>query len=133
MQGKSFQLAVLAVIFGVNVGGQSRGAPGSVTFFSARDGNNEIYVMDPDGGQVRRITENAFSDMDPDISTNGQDIVFTSNRAGNNDIFIVDSAGGPPENLTEIPDKAFNDGWARWSPDGHQIVFHSNRTGNFRL
>jgi Tol biopolymer transport system component len=136
MQGRSFGLAVMAVLLSANVGHlivEGSGAPGSVAFFSARDGNNEVYVMDQDGGQPRRITENPFSDTDPDISTNGQDIVFTSNRAGNNDIFIVDSAGGDPENLTEIPLKAFNDGWARWSPDGHQIVFHSNRTGNFEL
>jgi Tol biopolymer transport system component len=107
------------------------GAPGSVVFFSARDGNNEIYVMDPDGEAPRRITDGSASDIDPAISTNGWDIVFTSNRTGNNDIYITDSGGGGvPVNLTN---NTANDGWARWSPDGHRIVFHSSRTGNFEL
>jgi Tol biopolymer transport system component len=113
-----------------HVAGQGRGVPGSVAFFSARDGDNEIYVMDWDGGRPLRITSDPASDVDPDISTNGRDIVFTSNRTGNNDIYIVGSAGGAPENLTN---NSANDGWARWAPDGEHIVFHSNRDGNFEL
>ena len=133
MRNKPFWLAVMAVVFsgGLHqVAGQGRGAPGSVAFFSARDGNNEIYVMDPDGSRPLRITNNPASDVDPDISTNGRDIVFTSNRGGNNDIYIVDSHDGTVENLTNNP---ANDGWARWAPDGQHIVFHSNRDGNFEL
>jgi TolB protein len=107
-----------------------RGIPGSVAFNSSRDGNPEIYTMDPDGGNPTRITDDAATDVDPAISPNGLDIVFTSNRSGNNDIFIVDSGGGTPVNLTNHP---ANDGWARWSPDGHQIAFHSNRDGNFEI
>jgi Tol biopolymer transport system component len=132
MRGKPFGVAVMAVVLGggIHVAGQGRGAPGSVAFFSARDGNNEIYVMDPDGSRPLRITSNPASDVDPDISTNGRDIVFTSNRSGNNDIYIVGSTGGEPVNLTA---NSANDGWARWAPDGHHIVFHSNRDGNFEL
>jgi TolB protein len=106
------------------------GIPGSVAFNSSRDGNPEIYTMDPNGGNPTRITDHPASDVDPAISPNGHDIVFTSNRTGNNDIFLVGSGGGTPVNLTGHP---ANDGWARWSPNGHQIVFHSNRDGNFEL
>ena len=133
MSSKSCWIAVMALVF---CGGlhhaavQGRGAPGSVAFFSARDGNNEIYVMDQDGSRPLRITEHPLSDVDPDISTNGRDIVFTSNRSGNNDVYIVGSSGGTPVNLTN---NSANDGWARWAPDGHHIVFHSNRDGNFEL
>jgi Tol biopolymer transport system component len=134
MRGKSiWEFAVAALVLGgglQHVALHGRGAPGSVAFFSARSGNNEIYVMDQDGGRPLRITESPSSDVDPDISTNGRDIVFTSNRTGNNDIYIVDSTGRNPVNLTE---NAANDGWARWAPDGHHIVFHSNRAGNFEL
>ena len=110
--------------------GQGGGIPGSIAFFSARNGNNEIYVMDWDGRRPLRITTHPASDVDPDISTNGRDIVFTSNRTGNNDIYIVGSRGGEPVNLTN---NSANDGWARWAPDGEHIVFHSNRDGNFEL
>jgi Tol biopolymer transport system component len=110
--------------------GQGVGIPGGVAFNTMRDGNAEIYVMDADGGNPTRITEDPATDVDPAISPNGRDIVFTSNRTGNNDIFIVGSNGGPAVNLTDHPS---NDGWARWSPDGRQIVFHSNRDGNFEI
>ena len=121
-----------SAILGCVVAGvaDGRGIPGGVAFNSMRDGNAEIYTMDPDGGNQTRITEHPAADMDPAISPNGQEIVFTSNRPGNNDIFVVDSQGGIPTNLTQ---NVANDGWARWSPNGHQIVFHSNRDGNFEI
>ena len=88
-------LAVIALVIGAglhSVAGQGRGVPGGVAFFSARDGNNEIYVMDWDGSRPLRITDAPASDVDPAISPNGRDIVFTSNRTGNTDIYIVGSA-----------------------------------------
>lgn len=121
-------LALAVGPFGVEGAGQ--GVPGSLTFFSARDGNNEIYVMDRDGGRPVRLTDHPASDVDPDLSTNGRDIVFTSNRSGNTDIFVMDSTGRNPVNLTNHP---ANDGWARWSPNGRHIAFHSFRDGNFEL
>jgi Tol biopolymer transport system component len=122
----------LAATVGLHgIAAQGGGVPGGVVFHSARDGNNEIYVIDWDGSRPFRVTEHAMSDTDPAISPNGRDIIFTSNRSGNNDIFIVDSTGRNPANLTE---HAANDGWARWSPNGRQIVFHTNRDGgNFDI
>lgn len=127
---KTILLSALVLVPVAGVDGQGQGAPGSLTFFSARSGNNEIYTADPDGGRPFRITEHSASDTDPAISPNGRDVVFTSNRSGNNDIFVIGSAGGPAVNLTN---HAANDGWARWAPDGWHIVFHSNRDGNFEL
>ena len=103
---------------------QGRGIPGSVAFFSARDGNNEIYVMDPDGSRPLRITNNPASDVNPDISTNGRDIVFTSNRPGIT-TSTSSTATVAPVNLTNNP---ANDGWARWAPDGEHIVFTATET-----
>lgn len=106
---------------------QAGGPPGSVVFFSARDGdpNNQIYTMDPGGSNQVRLTSDAASDVDPDLSPDGKQIIFTSNQTGNNDIFLQDRSGAVM-NLTNNP---ANDEWARWSPDGKQIVFDSNRDG----
>lgn len=126
-------LAVIGLLLtgGLHIlAGQGGGVPQSVAFYSARDGNNEIYVMDPDGGRPQRLTNDGAADVDPDPSQNGRDVIFTSNRTGNNDIYIIDSTGRNPVNLTN---HAANDGWARWAPDGQHIVFHSNRDGNFEL
>jgi Tol biopolymer transport system component len=133
MTDRRFGFTVIALILAGSVhhvASQGRGVPGSVAFFSARDGNNEIYVMDWDGTRPLRLTSDPASDVDPDMSPNGRDVVFTSNRTGNNDIYVMDSTGRNPLNLTNSP---ANDGWARWAPDGQHIVFHSNRDGNFEL
>jgi TolB protein len=110
-------------------GAQGTIQPGAVAFVSNRDGNNEIYLMDPDGSNPTRLTTEARADADPDISPNGQYVIFTSNRGGNNDIFLQ-GLDGSVWNLTGYPG---NDGWARFSPNGQQIVFHSNRDGNFEI
>ncbi len=103
------------------------GPPSSVVFFSARDGvaNNQIYTMNPDGSNQVRVISDTASDVDPNMSPDGKQIVFTSNQTGNNDIFLQDDSGAVV-NLTNNP---ANDEWARWSPNGKQIVFDSNRNG----
>ena len=135
MQGKWFGLAVMVVVLSANVGHltvEGSGAPGSVALFSARDGNNEIYVMDQDGGQPRRITENPFSDVDPDISTNGQDIVFTSNRAGNSDLWYAmrdspEDSFGAPLPVPGFSDPGYVEAEAFVTPDGCELFFVSDR------
>lgn len=106
------------------------GPPASVVFYSARDGNAkpQIYVMDPDGNNQARVTFDSASDVDPDLSQNGKEVVFTSNdtEGGKNNIFLLDRSGAV-RNLTNNPSSV--DEWARWSPDGKKIVFDSNRDG----
>ena len=122
--------AVVAIAASRSIAGQGRGVPGDIAFFSARSGNNEIYIMSWDGRDPLRITSDGGSDVDPAISPNGRDVTFTSNRTGNNDIYVVRSVGGTSVNLTN---HLANDGWSRWSPNGRHIVFHTNRDGNFEI
>jgi len=121
-------LASVMVATGLCMYAQGHGGPpASVVFYSARDGqpNKQIYVMNPDGSTQTRVTNDTASDVDPDISPNGNEIVFTSNQTptGNNNIFLRDRYG-VVRNLTN--DTA-NDEWARFSPNGKKVVFDSNR------
>jgi len=109
---------------------QGGGAAHRIAFQSARDGNNEIYLIDADGGSPFRVTNHPASDLTPDISPNGREIVFTSNRGGNNDIWVTDLAGNSARNLSKNPTI---DGWPRWSPNGQWVAFHSDRDGNFNI
>ena len=101
----------------------------SVVFYSLRDGNttNQIYVMNPDGGNQQRITFDAKSDTDPDISPNGKHIVFTSGKTGSTDILVENLGSGAVWNLTNNPSVANE--WPRYSPDGKHIVYDSNSDG----
>src|SRR5262249_21853308 len=60
-----------------------------IAFASARDGNYEIYEMNPDGTNPTRLTNNAFTDDFPDISPNGNKITFESNRTGSFEIWVM--------------------------------------------
>ena len=64
-----------------------------IVFHSNRDGNNEIYVMDADGNNLRRLTDHAMSDEHPTWSAGGQKIAFVSKRDGNNEIYVMDADG----------------------------------------
>ena len=57
---------------------RSRRSHGRIVFTSRRDGNNEIYVMDADGGNRERLTDNPANDFDPDWSPDGTKIAFAS-------------------------------------------------------
>jgi len=112
------------------------GPPQSIVFQSNRDGNNEIYVMNPDGSDQTRVTFDSRNDQRPDISPNGQQIVFSSNRItaenpeGDFEIFVMNSDGSDVRQLTF---NAADDSWPRWSPNGKWIAFHSSVDGNYEI
>jgi hypothetical protein len=62
----------------------------SIAFVSTRDGNPEIYVMDQDGGNPRRLTFNPTGDWRPTWMPDSKHILFTSDRGGNNDIYSIE-------------------------------------------
>ena len=97
---------------------------GKIVFYSARDGNNEIYTMDADGSNQTRLTFNEASDAYPVWSPDGRQIVFHSNRDGNNEIYVMDADGRNQRNVTNHP---ASDSFADWSPDGSRIIFSSKR------
>jgi len=85
--------------------------------------NPAIWLMDPDGTNLKRLTEHALS---PAWSPNDRQMVFASNRAGKFQIFVMNSDGSNVRRLTE--DKG-EDSSPAWAPDGASIVFVSDRDG----
>ena len=112
-------------------------AQARIAFMSDRDGDYEIYVMDADGDNQQRLTENRNNDGNPSWSPDGKRIAFTSNREGHvihgrptSDIYVMDADGGNPQNLSN---NLGNDLSPSWSPDGKRIAFASfrrDREGN---
>ncbi len=95
---------------------------GRIVFTSTRDGNLEIYVMDADGGNQERLTDNPADDSDPAWSPNRTKIAFVSNRnRGFVQIHVMDADGKNPTSLTDGLWEAAPD----WSLDGQKIAFTS--------
>lgn len=96
-----------------------------IAFMSQRiDPNGEIYVMNVDGTQQIRLTNNPAVDIFPAWSSDGTKIAFLSLRDGSPDLYVMNADGTNPTRLTS--DGAVN-GYLSWSPDGTKIAFMSRR------
>ncbi|MCA1626720.1 MAG: hypothetical protein LC742_01980, partial [Acidobacteria bacterium] len=97
---------------------------GRIAFASDRDGDFEIYVMNPDGGGLTRITNEPTDDLSPVWSPDGERLAFVSYRDGNAEIYVMNSDGSNPTRLTDNPAADLD---PAWSPDGTLIAFTSGR------
>lgn len=101
-----------------------------IAFQSKVENNWEIFVMDVDGRNVKRLTFNPADDRQPAWSPDGANIAFASNRDGNNEIYVMDTDGKSKRNITNAP---ASDEAPTWSPDSQMIAFQSNRGGTTEI
>jgi Tol biopolymer transport system component len=101
--------------------------PARIAFVSTRDGNEEIYSMNPDGSGVTRLTSSSGADLGPVWSPDGRRIAFESYRDGNSEIYVINADGS---GLTRLANHPADDSNPTWSPDGQRIAFASMRDGN---
>ena len=123
----SAALVVAALVVAVETAqGAYPGENGKIAFESTRDGNLEIYSMDPDGGNQTNLTNDPAEDTDPVWSPDGTRIAFVKAAEGHRNIFVMDADGSDPTNLTPGADTTgqANAGvQPTWSPDGSQIAY----------
>jgi Tol biopolymer transport system component len=131
-------LAVAALVAGIagGAGAAFPGINGKIVFTSARGGNVDIWVMNPDGTNQRDLTGTSpTADTLPQWSPNGKAILFESYRnqrefENDADVYLMDANGNDVHEVTFS--NAF-DGDPSWSPDGRKIVFESRRDGNSEI
>ena len=126
-----YKLAYFVFALGLTLLMVSVDAQAKIAFVSDRDGHGkEIYVMDADGGDPRKLTKNPGGDNYPAWSPDGECIAFSSERSGNFEIYVMDAGGSNPQRLTNHPE----DDWSpSWSPDGERIAFVSDRGRSFDI
>ena len=98
-----------------------------IAFSSTRNGlnNNEIYVMNANGSNQIRLTNNTFEDNDPFWVRGGGRITYTSRRNAQNGIWEINQDGSSDHQIT-------NGFLADWSPDGHKLALtDSDPSSNF--
>jgi len=105
-----------------------------IAFVSDRDSAGaDIYLMDPNGTNVTRLTTDTTNEVHPAWAPDGSKLAFAADRDGDNgEIYVMDTTGANLLNLTN--DLASADVAPAWSPDGTKIAFQSTReAGTFGI
>jgi len=102
-----------------------------IAYSSSKAGSPDLYIMDADGRNARRITTDPGAESEPVWTADGARLVYTASaRAGLPQLMVVRTDGSEPRALTSSgggnrdPDV---------SPDGRRAVFVSLRDGNPEL
>jgi len=101
-----------------------------VVTLSDADGNLDIYTLDINSRQTKRITTHRAIDTEGSWSPDGSYIYFTSDRSGGPQIYRVSANGGSAERVT------FEGGYnarPRLSPDGEKLAMVHLVNGNYRI
>ena len=102
-----------------------------VTFVYAGD----IWTVNSNGGEARRLTSHDGLELFPKISPDGQWIAFSGEYSGSRQVYVMPAKGGVPRQLTWYnsvgimpPRGGYDNVVLDWTPDSKQILIRANRT-----
>jgi TolB protein len=83
----------------------------------------DIFTANPDGSNLKPLTDNPDYDAEATITTDGQWIAFTSLRNGDLDVYRMRADGSE---VTRLTNQLGYDGGPFWSRDGKKIVYRAS-------
>ena len=99
-----------------------------ICFSSTRGGTSaQVYVMNRDGSNVRRLTNDKWINTTPTWSPSGNQIAFVSDRTGAPQIYTIDADG-----LGQVTRVTTSESYAdrpAWSPPPFNAIAYTARTG----
>lgn len=115
------------ILLSLGVSGIFADAPktAKIAFTSTRDGNAEIYLMNPDGSEQVNLTQSRSHETQPAWSPTGEHILFSSNQDGEWDLYLMDADG---TNVRKIFQGLARRSYPTWSPDGKRIAYTREST-----
>ncbi len=112
-----FILFLLAVyVFGCNSISENE----KIIYISEKDGNPEIYSMEINGSQIKRITNSSRSEENPKLSKDGNYLGFLISKKEIKELHIIDMNNNKQ---SQISDKDMDVEDFFWSPDSRKLTF----------
>ena len=129
-KGSPAQLRNMAHMFSNEIMKEVTGETGvfltRILYVQASSNSKEIYAMDYDGAQVKRVTRNGSINLSPEWWPDDKGLVYTSFKHGEPNLFSLALGGGEEKITTGIG----VDVGAEFSPKGRQLAFMKNVDGN---
>lgn len=101
-----------------------------ITFLGQENGSKEVYRIDFDGYNLKKLTRDNTVNLSPAWSPDGKWIVYTSYAAHNPDLIMIDSSGGKRQTLHRLPGL---NAAPSWSPDMQKIAMVLSRDQNSEI
>jgi hypothetical protein len=95
-----------------------------IAFASDRESSLDIYTMNLDGSDVRRLTKMNSDEHSPRWSNDGGHLVFHQVRGDYSEIYTINPDGTGLLNLTNT--STVDEYYPDWSPDSKQILYSRN-------
>jgi TolB protein len=115
----------VSIMVSLLAGAVSAEPVGRIVFHSDRSGSTEIYSINTDGTDEKRLTSNDAYDGFPSWSMDGGSIYFQSNRNGDDAIYVMTVDGS---NVSKVPNTE-RGRYPKNSADGERLAFFSERDG----
>ncbi len=101
-----------------------------IIFASVRDGSQDIYLIERDGSQLLKLTDNNIENSGPVPSPDGERFLYLS-RLGESGTFEI-MIGHFDREITavQLTSDYYDEQHASWSPNGDYICFSRNVNGS---
>ncbi len=101
-----------------------------IAFVLRESTHKEIYIMDFDGYDMRKVTDHRSIAVSPTWSPNGNKIAFTSYKKGNPDIYVKDLISNKEDRISRYGGLNIAPAWA---PDGERMAVTLSVNGNSEI
>jgi tol-pal system beta propeller repeat protein TolB len=91
-----------------------------IAFSSDRDGNHEVYTVDPATGDERNLTGSIGDEFEPTLSPDGKLVAFLSGSGEDVGIEVIEASGEGRQRITAGPGRY---GSQQWAPDGSRLAY----------
>ncbi len=95
---------------------------GSRLAFNSSGTQEDIFVLQADGGGLQQLTNDAARDRAARWSPDGQRVAFYSDRSGKLELWAINRDGGGLQQLTQSPGAHY----PVWSPDGRRMAYSTH-------